>query len=270
MAKRKITRLEKQRIRELHDNGLTNEEIAKSLGWDKILVDGADSVRKQLAVLKKKPTTVVKRERPVELNPKNSIEFMTRESRNEHLRLRLRLSPRYKSVVDKTFSLEEKELFEYEYFELIKSMDSLNEAEEQVFFTAIVEYVLVQRARSLKQEEENCLAETLQGKWVQGDPRYRMAVSEQWSDDEKVHGERYDSLMKALKLSRAQRLDKKSDSNRKTLMDIANQLSHTDAKNVVADEIAALDRKKTEELERLLKDGHLYGMFNLKIEEEQK
>lgn len=271
MAKRSISKRDKQRIRELVQNGLSYAEIVKSLGWDKIgLVDPEDAVRKQVAVLRKEPSIVPLRDKPVEIDSKTSIEHMSRESRNEHLRLRLRLSPRYKSTVDKTFSEEEKELFEYEYCEAIKSMDSLNEAEEQMLFSAQCEYVLLHRARSLKAEEERCIAETLAGRWSQGDPRFLRRVNEQLTSDERMHMERYESLMKALKLSRAQRLDKKDDGSRKTMKDLANELSRSDAKNVAADEIASLDRKTNEELKRLLDNGHLYGIFQINLDEPNK
>jgi len=223
-------------------------------------------VQKQIRTIYAGKTPIVRREKPVELDSRHSMELMTRDARNEYLRLRLRGSPRYKAIIEQSFSTPEKELFEYEYCELIKSMDSLNEAEEQMFFSSLCEYVLAQRARNLKSEQEQCVAETLVGRWVQGDPRFLQRVSEQWSVDEKTHMERYESLMKSLKLSRAQRLDKRSDGNRKTLLDIAQELSHSDSKNIVADEIAALDRKTNEELKRLLDNGYLYGVFDIKID----
>jgi hypothetical protein len=212
--------------------------------------------------------------KPLKAKPKETsapvlMEQMSRVERNQYLSDRLRASPRYKAVIAKGFTPEEQTLFEFEYREIIKAMDPLNEAEEQMLFTALQEYVLSIRAGAIKAELEKCFQETLDGMWKEGDSRFCRAVPEKYSKEQIEHSKRYESLMQKLKLSREQRLDKVKDT-KKTLVDAARDLMSNEFQAQVADEIERMELMADKELLRMVESGYIYGMFGLEQPEEEK
>lgn len=263
MPRKVITEKERLTIVAMKDQGHTYKDIGVALGWDKDRKNYERSVAEQYRKIKHGGTKTgtakaTKTPPPTE----QLLEQMDRVQRNEYLAARLRLSPRYQTIISKGLSPEERDLFEYEYSQLIKSMDSLTEAEEQMLFTALHEYVLSHRAGSIKSELERCVQETLSGMWKDGDIRFRTVVPNKYSDEQESHLKRYESLMDKLKLSRSQRLDKVKDT-KKTLVDVARDLTTSEQQARVADEIERIERVTDKELKRMLASGYLYGLFGI-------
>lgn len=267
MPRKIITEKEKITILSMRDSGSTYKEIGIALGWDRNRKNFERAVAEQYRKLKKESGASTTKAKEVKSSSgEQLLEQMDRVQRNEYLVARLRLSPRYKTIIDKGLSKGERELFEFEYGEIIKSMDSLTEAEEQMLFTALHEYILSHRAGTIKAELEKCMQETLSGMWNEGDSRFCRSVPTKYSDEQERHLKRYESFMDKLKLSRAQRLDKVKDT-KKSLVDVARDLTTSEQQARVADEIERIERVTDEELQRMLDSGYLYGLFGM--EEEQ-
>lgn len=264
MAGRKITDQELSVIAQYAELGKTDAEIADLLGWSKDMADAPRAVAKQrrkLSLMKRGDDAALKRE-PSPLAKSKLLEVMTRQERFDFLKSRIKTNPRNVIVFD-ALSKEEEAFFLSEYYNVLQSTDSITEAEEQQLFAAVIEYVLAYRSMRFKTEEERCVQETLAGEHEKDDPRYKLKVDPRHGEDYDRHLQTYQNLMNGLKMSRKQRLDKvKSD--RRTLVDVASELSTQNAQAVAADEIERMSMLSDEELRRLLKDGYVLGLFENK------
>ena len=258
MARRNISQTEKDTIVKMRDDGSSFQEIAKFLGWDKTINDAARSVASQYRKLSKQ-----KKEDLDTDDPDNLLETMARSDRNKLLNKRLKNSPRYQTIIMRDFSPSEQKLFSFEYGQIIKSIDSINEAEEQMLFEALYHYILAHRAANVKSELEKCLQETLSGKWQKGDARYVTSIPSEYSREHLENSKRYENLMQKLKLSREQRVGQIKDS-KKSLTDVARDLTTSESQARVADEIEKIERMTDKELLRMLESGYLYGLFGVK------
>ncbi len=260
MAGRKITDQEITVIAQYAELGKSDAEIADILGWSTTMADAPRAVAKQrrkLSLKKNGPEALPKTD--ISALKGKLLEVMTRQERFDFIKSRIHANPR-NVLVFKSLSDEEEACFLSEYYSVLQSTDSINEAEEQQLFAANIEYVLAYRALSMKTEEEKCVKETLAGQWKEGDPRFKLRVDPRHSEDYDSHLKTYQDLMSGLKMSRKQRLDKvKSD--RRTLVDVASELSTHSAQALAADEIERLSMSSNEELERLVKDGYVLGLF---------
>ena len=187
---------------------------------------------------------------------------MTRQERFDFIKSRISSNPR-NVIVFSSLSKEEEAFFLSEYYNVLQSTDSITEAEEQQLFAAVIEYVLAYRALGMKTEEERCVAETLAGKNDTDSPRFKTKVDARHDEAYASHLSSYQNLMNGLKMSRRQRLDKvKSD--RRTLVDVASELSTQNAQSMAADEIERMSILSDEALKKLLADGHIMGLFENK------
>lgn len=264
MPKRVITQEELAVIAQYAELGKSDEEIADILGWSAIMSDAPRAVAKQrrkLDLKKRGPEALPKSDISV-LAKSKLLEVMTRQERFDFIKARINTNPR-NVLVFKSLSIEEQAFFLSEYYNILQATDSITEAEEQQLFAAIIEYVLAYRSLNLKSEEEKCVQETLAGQHEKDDVRYRLKVDPRHEEAYSTHLNNYKAFMNDLKMSRKQRLDKvKSD--RRTLVDIASELSTTSAQATAADEIERMSMLADDELRRLVQNGHVLGIFENK------
>jgi hypothetical protein len=259
MSGRKISEQELTVIVQYAELGKSDEEIAGLLGWDKDMADAPRAVAKQRRKLNLLKTGSDAPKKDVSALSKKLLEVMTRQERYDFIKSRIYTNPR-NVMVFRALSKEEEAFFLNEYYNVLQSTDSITEAEEQQLFAAIIEYVLAYRSLAIKSEEERCVQETLEGKNQEGDVRYRMKVDPKHDEAYTTHLSNYQSFMNNLKMSRKQRLDKvKSD--RRTLVDVASELSTQNAQAQAADEIERLSIASDEELKKLLESGYVMGLF---------
>lgn len=188
-----------------------------------------------------------------------TLDEMTRDERALFVESKLQLTPRFK-LAFKNFKEEEKEVFVNEYVQVIRSTDTITEAEEQVLFAAILEFVLAMQALSRKEREEQWFEQSVSGFIKEDDPRFRRFVDARYHKEYESHAKLHQQGMEQLKMGRAQRL-KEVRSQKQTLIDLAEELSSKNAQAEVADEIERLSKLKEDELKRLLEDGHIHGIF---------
>lgn len=191
--------------------------------------------------------------------PSKTLDEMTQQERYDYIEVRLKTTPRFK-LAFRAFGEDEKDVFVDEYLNVIRSTDSLTEAEEQFLFTAILELILAFQALNRKEQEEKWRITSLEQQIPQTDPRYRTHVDKRYQDEYDQHMRLYQQAMKQMKMSREQRL-KEVRSQKKTLIDLAVELSTSSNQAKAIEEIERLSKLKDEELKRMLDEGYLYGYF---------
>lgn len=261
---RLVTPEEKEIISQLAEIGKTDLEIATQLGWTDKLKDPERAVAKQRLKMGLKrfdaKKNIQRDPNNITLVPKTRLlETMTKDERFNFIKNRIANNPRNKLVL-KDFSSDEKETFLDQYYSILQSTDSITEAEEQQLFIAIVEYVLAFRSLGLKSEEEKCVQETLDGMHQKGDARYKLSVDSSYNEEYDTHLQNYKSFISDLKMSRKQRLDKVK-SEKRTLIDVAAELSNKSNQSIAIDQIEQLALLKDEELKKMIDKGHLLGSF---------
>lgn len=250
---RRYTEKDRLLVWDLSSQGFTDKEIAKQMGWTH------RSAKRTVQNMRLKMRLKAREERIISDPNEMTLEQMSRDQRFRYLREILEKTPRAKFVFE-SFAQHEKKLFLDEYFKIIKSTDSLTEAEEQALFSACIEYVLAYRALSLDSEEQKMYQETLRGVHQPGDIRHHTNYNSSFQQQYDKHIATWKDLMKFLKMSREQRLDKiKSD--KKSIIDIATELSNRSAQAHAMEEIERLNKETNEELMKLVENGHLFGMF---------
>jgi len=193
------------------------------------------------------------------VDPEKTLDEMSREERYRFIETRLQQTPRFRMAF-RNFKKEEKEVFVDEYLKIVKSTDTLTEAEEQALFAAILELVLGLQALGRKEQLEQLRERTLAGEIPDGDPKHTRNVDPRYQKEHNDHMKLYHAGISELKMSRSQRL-KEVRSQKQTLVDLAEELSQKNAQAEVADEIERLAKLKNDELKRLLDLGHIYGVF---------
>lgn len=188
-----------------------------------------------------------------------TLDEMTRDERAHFIETRLQSTPRFK-IAFKNFNEEEKEVFVGEFASVMKSTDTITEAEEQALFASVLEFVLALQALSRKEREEKFFEQSQGGFIKEEDPRYRRFVDVRYAKEYDAHMRLYQQGMEQLKMSRSQRL-KEVRSQKQTLVDLAEELSSKNAQAEVAEEIERLSKNKDTELKRMIDDGHLFGIF---------
>ena len=232
-------------IQELHKQGLSYQKIATQLGLSKAKVQ---------RTINKHQATVFKDA------PKVMLEEMTREDRTKYVEFKLKNSPRAKYIFQDLDNTE-KQFFLDEYMNIMKSIDSITEAEEQQLFLACVEYVLAYKAQRMQACEQKFYKDTMDGVYDSDAPQYRPQLDDRFTKEYEQHMKRYSDLMKSLKLNRDQRLDK-IKSERRNLIDVVSEFITVSSQNLVADEIERLNKLKQEELRKLIENNQLFGEFS--------
>ena len=188
-----------------------------------------------------------------------TLDEMTRDERAHFVETKLQSTPRFK-ITFKNFNEEEKEVFVGEYVQVIKSTDTITEAEEQALFASILEFVLALQSLSRKEREEKWFEQSAAQMFKEDDPRFRRFVDDRYHKEYDAHMKLYQKGMEQLKMSRSQRL-KEVRSQKQTLVDLAEDLSSKNAQAEVAEEIERLSKLKDEELKKMINEGHLFGIF---------
>jgi hypothetical protein len=122
----------------------------------------------------------------------------------------------------------------------------------------------------MKTEEETLYNESKRGnipQYIAGpngkeiiNHQFRGSIDSRFEDEYHAHLKSYDKFMDTLKMSRKQRLDRiKQD--RKSLVDIAMDLSSKDAQANAALEIEKMSQLKDDELKRMLENDYIIGVF---------
>lgn len=256
MVRRKITDEEKIKIAELHNLGKSKEEITDILGWEH--KNAVRSVQRQITNLKKSGDADAKPKNQIKEAAK-TLDELTRDERYIFLKSTLEQTPRFKMAFDK-FTDDEKLLFITEYLNIVKSTDTLTEAEEQALFSAIMAYTLAFRSLGLKRREEDFYDASMDGEYEEDDPQFRRFVDPRFQKEYELHMNRYETFMKSLKMSRDQRL-KDVVGQRRSLTDLAEELSSQSAQADVVTEVERLSKMNDIELKAMLDKGFLFGDF---------
>lgn len=244
---------EKFAVYRLSDEGHNNVEIAKYMSENYPANWSTKSGDRTVArILSDRKESFVSQQ-------EKTLDEMTREERFKYINARLQETPRFRMAFS-NFQDTEKEVFVDEYLKIVKSTDSLTEVEEQALFAAILELVLAFQALSRKEREEGYLQKSMDGEYVDGDPKFRRFVDDKYQKEYDQHMKLYNSGIKTLKMSREQRL-KEVRSERRTLVDLAEELSHKTTQAEVANEIERLAKASDDELKRMLEEGHVFGDF---------
>lgn len=188
-----------------------------------------------------------------------TLDEMTRDERAIFIENKLQGTPRFK-LAFRNFDEEEKEVFIGEYISVIKSTESITEAEEQALFASVLELVLALQALSRKEREEKWFEDSVAGRISDTDPKFRRFVDDRYHKEYDAHMKLYQKGMEQLKMSRSQRLQAVR-SQKQTLIDLAQELSSRNAQAEVSEDIERLSKQKDEELKKLIDNGHLFGIF---------
>jgi hypothetical protein len=251
---------EEQRImvRELHDQGKTNIEVAQTMAARFPEDWGAKTAHRTVArILKEFDAPIKVTEDRVIVK---TLDEMSRDERARYVEGRLQATPRFRMAF-RSFGKDDKDVFVDEYLNVIRSTDTLTEVEEQALFASILELILAFQALNRKEKEERWRDESLEGDIDEDDPRYRRVVDNKYQQEYDQHMKLYQKGMEQLKMSRKDRL-KEVRSQKLSLVDLAEELSNKNAQSEAADEIERLAKLKDEELKRLLELGHLHASFD--------
>ena len=246
---KKFSEEQRKAIYDMHKKGVQMTEIAKKMmelyPKDWTSKHSIKSVQRILGELN------VKREK--------TLDEMTRDERFQFIDIKLKITPRFRMAF-KNFTDDDKEVFVDEYLNVIKSTDSLTEAEEQSLFTSILELVLALQALNRKEEEEQLREKSLAGQIPINDPRYRTHVDSKYQVEYDQHMKLYQKGMEQQKMLRKQRLDEVR-SQKMTLVDLAENLSSKNAQSEASEEIERLSKLKDTELKKLIENNYIFGLF---------
>jgi hypothetical protein len=246
-----FTKEEKDMVQTLSNEGRTFVEIAKIMSEKFPTTWNSKNANRSVArILKGKDD---------DSEDEKTLDEMTRDERTKFIEKKLQSTPRFK-IAFKNFAEEEKAVFIGEYIDVIKSTETLTEAEEQALFASVLEFVLALQALSRKEREEKLFEQSMSGQIADTDVRYRRFVDERYAKEYDSHMKLYQKGMEQLKMSRSQRL-KEVRSQKMTLIDLAEELSSRNAQAEVAEEVERLSKNKDDELKKMIENGHLFGIF---------
>lgn len=244
---------EKNMVRRLHNEGSSFVEIADKMAA--LYPDNWATKSAARAVAK-----VVKNEEQEEDESTKTLDEMGREERFKHISTQLRTSPRFSLTFD-TFNDRERNMFVDEYLKIMKSIDSITEAEEQTLYSTVLEWMLAIQALGRKQREERYYEDSLAGVIGKDHITYRpRGIDDRYQKEYDQHMKLYHSGYKQLKMSREQRL-KEIRSDRRTLTDLAEEFSTKSAQADAATEIQRLSTYQDDELKKMLENGYIKGIF---------
>lgn len=246
---------QRKRVIELHGTGMSFVDIAKKMAEEFPADWKAKNAHKTVARIINEGTAEISFQ---EINSK-TLDEMTREERAIFVERKLRTTPRF-LMAFKSFDSTEKDVFVDEYMNVMRSTDTLTEVEEQSLFTAILELILAFQALNRKEMEEKWREQSLAGEIPDTDPRYRRHVEPKYQNEYDQHMKLHQKIMEGLAMARKDRV-KEIRSQKQSLLDLAESLSHKNTQSEAADDITRLSKLRDEELRRLIDGGHLYGVF---------
>jgi len=251
---------EKLQVIELSKQGKTHKEIAEIMKrnhpdhWS-----AKNSFRSVSKILRESEEDLEQEVVALDADEAKTLDEMSRDERYRFIQSRLRTTPRF-NMAFKQFDDEERDFFVDEYLNIIRSTDTLTEAEEQSLFAAILSLTLSFQALNRKEKLEKLRDRTLNGEFEDDDPRFTRIVDDKYQREHDQHMKSYVKAMEGLKMSRQQRL-KEVRSQKLSLVDIAESLSSKNVQAEIAEEIEALSKLKDAELKRLIELGHVYAKF---------
>lgn len=244
-------------IFELARQGLSYTEIAEKMKKEYPEDWSSDYAHRTVAKIVKEEMDEKVAETGIDTD--KTLDEMSRDERYRFIEARLSHTPRFR-LAFKNFDEDDKSVFIEEYLSIIRSTETLTEAEEQALFAAIMELVLAFKALGRKETQEKLRDQSLSGEIPETDPRFTRHVDSKYQKEHDDHMKLYQKGMSELKMSRSQRL-KEVRSQKQTLVDVAAALSQKNAQAEVADEIERLSKYKDEQLIKLLEEGHIHGVF---------
>ncbi len=240
--------VDRERVLDLHADGLSYPKIAKEMGWTYASADR--SVGKIVNEGRKSNRASI------------TLDEMTRKDRYRLIKERLETTPRARLTFE-TFNSDEKALFVDEFLSIVKSTDTLTEVEEQTLFTAMVEFVFAHREIKRDTQEWEWYQDSLNDKISNSSLTFRAVYNNAHKLAQEKHFKTYTDLLHALKMSRTQRLDKvKSD--KRTLVDLTTELSSKSSQTKASEDIFRYSQMRDKELEAMLKNGYLHGVFGVR------
>jgi hypothetical protein len=242
---------------QLSQEGLSYMDIAKRMAEIYPVNWNNKSGHRSVARIVKKHGTVGKNEAR---KSEKTLDEMSRDERFLFISDRLRTTPRFRMAFE-GFSVPHQDVFIDEYLKIIKATDTLTEIEEQSLFTAILEFILALQCLARKQREEDLYDRSMSGDIQPDSLMFRSCINKNFQDEYDKHMKMYQSSIKSLKMSREQRL-KEVRSERRTLVDLAEELSNKNVQANVANEIEHLSMVSDEELKRMIENKHVFGEFN--------
>lgn len=262
MSRRIISEQEDIELRRLYKEGLTYINIAKEMvakfpdSWGGLT---NPTVAVSNYIRKHKDEWFPKDEPMYDISQQStkSLDEMTREERFKFISEKIQETPRFK-LTFKSFNTDERHLFIEEYLNAIKSIDSLTEVEEQSLFASVLELVLGLQALSRKEREEKLYEATRNGEYTQNDPQFTPTLTnaQKYAVEYDAHMKLYQKGIDQLSMARHQRV-KEIKSDRRSLVDLAQELSSKSARALAAEQIIELSQKKDDELKRMLENGWL-------------
>jgi len=248
-------------------DGLTYSEIAKRLAGDypdnwQDLKSPERAVGRLLKQAREQGGSSVDSDKSnSEVSNLKTLDEMTREERHLHISQKLQSSPRFR-LTFRNFNQDEKDLFMEEYLNIIRSTDTITEAEEQSLFAACLEWVLALQALNRKEQQEKWHEQTKNGEYDDEHVRYtpHLGAAEKYAREYDNHMKLREKGMEQLKMARRDRL-KDVRTERRTLVDLAEELSTKTARNTAAEEIEHLSRLRDDELQSMIENGYILGKF---------
>jgi len=196
------------------------------------------------------------------LTSNKTLDEMTREERHTFIAAKLQSTARFR-LTFRSFGQDEKDLFIDEYLSVIRSTDTITEAEEQSLFAAVLEMVLALQALNRKEQQEKWHEQTKNGEFQEDDTRYtpHLGAAEKYAREYDLHMKGREKGLEQLKMSRRDRL-KDVRTERKTLVDLAEELSSKNARSEAAEDIERLSKLRDEELKDMIANGYILGNFD--------
>jgi hypothetical protein len=266
MSRRRLDEAEKQELKRLYRDGMKYVEISKLMVEKFPDTWGKMSNPKNMVshyIRKFRNEWFPSEEPTYDISQQNekTLDEMTREERFGYISSKIQQTPRFK-LTFKSFNADEKNLFIEEYLNVVKSIDTLTEVEEQSLFAAILELVLALQSLSRKESEEKLYEATREGDYQQGDSKYTPSLNnaEKYAKEYAQHMKLYQDGLEQLNMARNQRV-KEIKSDRRSLVDLAQELSSKSARALAAEQIIELSKQKDEELKKMLDNGWLLGTF---------
>ena len=252
------SKLEHLKILELHQQGLTNRAIVDEM--QKIFPGKWTSTYAVKAVARiiqqyKEDSEDGSLSTPL----LKSLDEMTKDERFVYVSSKIQKMPRF-LMAFKNFDKKAKEVFVEEYLSVIRSTESLTEVEEQALFSAVLELVLALQALSRKEQEEIYYQQSMDRQITSNDPRFRTSVDDKYQKEYDQHMKLYNTWLKTMKMSREQRL-KEIRSDRKSLVDLAEELSHKSVQSQVIKEIMELSKLRDKKSKTMIDKKYILGSF---------
>ena len=251
-----FTTEEKRLMIELVEKGLSHKEVAERMAehWPENWTHSS-AVRTVGRLLKE-----VREGRGVATEDK-TLDEMTRDERFKFMESKLQQTARFRMAFA-YFNPEDKEEFCEEYLGIVRSTDTITEAEEQTLFTSILELILALKAMSRKEREETLHDKTILGQIKEGETGWTPVLrnADKYQREYDQHMKLREKGLESLKMSREQRL-KEIRTDKRTLVDLAQELAQQTAQAGAARDIESMSKMRDEELKSLLDNGHLLGSF---------